>query len=102
MELRITVSDKVKHVLEQRAAEQGQDIETVMETLAERAIEAAIRLDELLSRMRTEKGLKRDEPLISVPASDFEADMLRFAEGTENLPPYNSTYSREDVYFDHD
>jgi hypothetical protein len=39
-----------------------------------------------------------------VPSSDseFEADMLAFSEGTENLPAYSGTYSRTDVYFDHD
>ena len=33
---------------------------------------------------------------------EFETDMLAFAEGTENLSAYNGTYSREDIYFDHD
>jgi hypothetical protein len=33
---------------------------------------------------------------------EFEADMIAFAEETEHLPHYNGTYSREDIYFDHD
>jgi hypothetical protein len=33
---------------------------------------------------------------------EFEADMIAFAEGTETLSGYNGTYSREDIYFDHD
>ena len=33
---------------------------------------------------------------------DFDADMEAFAEGTEHLPAYQGTYSREDIYFDHD
>ena len=39
-----------------------------------------------------------------VPSSDseFETDMLAFSEGTENLPAYSGTYSRNDIYFDHD
>ena len=85
MELTITVSDKAKLILEQRAAAQGQDVKT----LIERFIEAqASTLGEILSPVSD--------------ASDFEADMLAFAEGTENLPPYNGNYSREDIYFDHD
>lgn len=34
--------------------------------------------------------------------SDFETDMLAFSEGTEDLPVYSGTYSRGDIYFDHD
>ena len=37
-----------------------------------------------------------------VKDDEFEADMNTFAEETENLPVYNGTYSREDIYFDHD
>ncbi|MEZ5429504.1 MAG: hypothetical protein R2747_24885 [Pyrinomonadaceae bacterium] len=33
---------------------------------------------------------------------EFEADMKEFASGTENLNNYSGTYSREDIYFDHD
>lgn len=33
---------------------------------------------------------------------EFEADMLAFAEGTENHSSYQGAYSREDIYFDHD
>jgi hypothetical protein len=33
---------------------------------------------------------------------EFEADMLAFAEESENLSTYQGTYSREDIYFDHD
>jgi len=30
------------------------------------------------------------------------ADMEALAEGTEHLPPSTMTYTREDIYFDHD
>jgi hypothetical protein len=32
----------------------------------------------------------------------FMADMETLAEGTDHLPPPPVTYSREDIYFDHD
>lgn len=32
----------------------------------------------------------------------FMADMETLAEGTDHLPPSSMTYSREDIYFDHD
>lgn len=32
----------------------------------------------------------------------FEADMEAFTEGTDNLQPYTGSYSRSDLYFDHD
>jgi hypothetical protein len=45
-----------------------------------------------------------DELPAPAPTSDaaFEADMQAFAEGAEHLPPYSGTYSRADIYFDHD
>jgi hypothetical protein len=38
------------------------------------------------------------------PATDeqFQSDMASFADDTENLLPYSGTYSRSDIYFDHD
>jgi hypothetical protein len=33
---------------------------------------------------------------------EFMADVELLAEGTEHLPPSTLTYSREDIYFDHD
>lgn len=55
-------------------------------------------IDEYLRSLlpKTEKEL----PLSS--GDEFETDMNAFAEGTENLSNYNGTYSREDIYFDHD
>jgi hypothetical protein len=32
----------------------------------------------------------------------FYSDMMAFSEGTENLLPYTGSYSRSDIYFDHD
>jgi hypothetical protein len=85
MELTISVSDKAKIILEQKAAAQGQDVKALIEGLVETQ---ASTLDEIFA---------------PVPdTSDFEADMLAFAEGTEKIPPYNGTYSRADIYFDHD
>ena len=34
--------------------------------------------------------------------AEFMADMEALAEGTEHLPPSTMTYTREDIYFDHD
>ena len=57
-------------------------------------------VDEYLLNLlpKTEKDLS----LAKVTKNEFEADMIAFAEGTENLSNYNGTYSREDIYFDHD
>lgn len=35
-------------------------------------------------------------------AAEFEMDMKEFAETSEIRREYDGTYSREDVYFDHD
>lgn len=42
---------------------------------------------------------------LEMPAADnldFEADMEAFGEDVESLPAYTGTYSRGDIYFDHD
>ena len=41
-------------------------------------------------------GSDRDDDI------EFEADMLAFAEGTESVPARSNSYTREDIYFDHD
>ncbi len=64
------------------------------------ALEA--RVDDLFDQEATFGSV--DELPELAPASDaeFEADMQSFAEGTEHLPAYSGTYSRADIYFDHD
>ena len=56
-------------------------------------------IDEYLRSLlpKTEKELP-----LAAGNDEFEADMIAFAEGTEPLSGYNSSYSREDIYFDHD
>ncbi|HSK71844.1 MAG TPA: hypothetical protein VK892_09135 [Pyrinomonadaceae bacterium] len=54
-------------------------------------------LRNLLPETEQDLALKAD-----ADEAEFEADMTAFAEGTEDLPVYNGTYSREDIYFDHD
>lgn len=74
------------------------------ETLAliERQAEyLGLSIDEYLRRLlpadERELALKSD-----ASEDEFENDMAAIAEGTESSPPYNGTYSREDIYFDHD
>lgn len=57
-------------------------------------------IDEYLRSLlpKTEKEL----PLAKDANDEFEADMIAFAEGTEKITNYDGTYSREDIYFDHD
>ena len=47
---------------------------------------------------KTEKEL----PLGKDANDVFETDMIAFAEQTENITNDNGSYSREDIYFDHD
>jgi hypothetical protein len=67
----------------------------------------------IIKRQAKTFGLSVDEYLRSLlPKSEkelalgngdnFEADMIAFAEDTENPANYDGTYSREDIYFDHD
>ncbi|HSB09924.1 MAG TPA: hypothetical protein VLM38_10600 [Blastocatellia bacterium] len=59
------------------------------------------RVDDLFEQ---EAASRLDEVSAIAPATDaeFEADMHAFSEGTERLPAYTGTYSRSDIYFDHD
>jgi hypothetical protein len=65
---------------------------------------------ELIEKQAEIFGLSVDDYLRSLLPKDennlalkdeqtFESDMLEFAENTEN---YQGSYSREDIYFDHD
>ena len=67
--------------------------------LAEQAREHRTPVDEYLLSL-----LKNIPQPASIRRSkqEFELDMAAFADGTENLPPYSGSYSRSDIYFDHD
>ena len=71
-----------------------------LEILENQAKIFGLSVDEYLRSLlpKTEKDLS----LKGDTNENFEADIISFAEGTENLPNYNGTYSREDIYFDHD
>lgn len=64
------------------------------------ALEA--RVDDLFAQEALSQSV--DEVSARSPVSDaeFEADMQAFAEGTDLLPAYSGSYSRADIYFDHD
>ncbi len=46
--------------------------------------------------------LPKTEKELPLSNGEFETDMIAFAEDTEDTFGYNGTYSREDIYFDHD
>jgi hypothetical protein len=70
------------------------------ELLAAQARRLGLSIDEYLKLLL---GILNDgvEASATTPA-EFEADLQSFSEGTEHLPPTPLTYSREDIYFDHD
>ena len=68
--------------------------------LAEQARERRTPVDEYLKSLLTKTQDFRATAQKS--DADFDTAMELFAEGTEDLPPYSGTYSREDIYFDHD
>lgn len=53
-------------------------------------------LRRVLPREEQELALKPD-----ISDDEFEKDMAEFADVSE-LPDYDGSYSREDIYFDHD
>lgn len=74
------------------------------ETLAlirSQARQMGVPVDEYLRRLlpadQRELALRSDEA-----DAGFDSDMESFAESTDRPPTYNGTYSREDLYADHD
>ena len=71
-----------------------------LEILENQANMFGLSVDEYLRSLlpKTVKNLSLEGDL----NDEFEADMIAFAEETEIVSTYNGTYSREDIYFDHD
>ncbi len=71
-----------------------------LELLEKQAAIFGLSVDDYLRSLlpKTEKNLS----LKGDVTDDFEADMVDFANETENLTNYHGTFSREDIYFDHD
>lgn len=71
-----------------------------LKTLENQAASLGLTPDEYLRRLLPESekelALRPD-----VADEEFDNDMAVFAEGTDDLPKRNLTYSREDIYFDH-
>jgi hypothetical protein len=73
------------------------------ETIAQLAEEAHARrtpVDEFLASL-LKQYRERTTP-DQTTEEQFQSDMVAFAEGTEKLLPYSGTYSRSEIYFDHD
>lgn len=83
MEITITLPRKFEKVLNRKATESGQDVSTLVKQIVE------------INLLPEINGSAENQ-------ADFESDMLSFADGTADIPPYNGTYSREEIYFDHD
>lgn len=77
-----TISPETLRLVEDQAKSQGMSAEAY--------------LRQLLAADGQELALK---PVVN--DGEFEQDMSDFAEGTEKLPTRNGTYSRDDIYLDH-
>lgn len=91
-------------VLEQIAPE-------TVRTLVQQAAASGLSLDAYLQKLiGLRNGQSADlslageaaEPASADSLADFRADLEALAEGTEHLPATPITYSRADIYFDHD
>ncbi len=74
----------------------------IADKLAALARAKGVSVDDLLQGMLREMEPQRDA--ITEPSlEEFERDMDALAVGLEHLPvEYQGTYSREDIYMDHD
>lgn len=84
---RIEVDSATAALLQSKAAAQGVSLDTLLRQLAESA-----------------NGAFPKTTNATTPASvdEFTAAMEALAEGTDHIPPSELTYTREDIYFDHD
>ena len=71
--------------------------DTVAAALVVRARSRGLSLEEYLAELST-----RDEATMAPRVSGEEAIRLIEAEAGPGNPSYQGTYSREDIYFDHD
>ena len=74
-----------------------------IQTLVAQAAASGLSVDEYLRQLLGIMNGTQPAPDMSDESFDgFMADLEALAEGTEHLPSAALTYSREDIYFDHD
>lgn len=76
--------------------------QTTVAILQAKAVMQGVSLDALLRHLATNGMTAREETSSPTSLEQFMADMESLSEGTEHLPATPITYSREDIYFDHD
>jgi hypothetical protein len=78
---------------------------TTVRVLIAQAIAHGLTVEEYLQRLLGITSEAQQPVLDTHPdehANAFMADMKTLAEGTDQLLPSPMTYSREEIYFDHD
>lgn len=73
----------------------------IVDRLAKLAKARGVTVEELLQEVLNKLGPPPDG-LTAASLEDFERDLDVLAAGLEHLPAYRGTYSREDIYLDHD
>jgi hypothetical protein len=74
----------------------------IADKLAALAKARGVSVDDLLQEVLDGLGVPQ-EGLTEASLEEFERDMDALSEGLEHLPVgYHGTYSREDIYLDHD
>lgn len=76
--------------------------ETIQTLIAQAAASGLSADDYLRQLLGIANGTQSAPSTSDESLNEFMADLEALSEGTEHLPPSTSTYSREDIYFDHD
>jgi hypothetical protein len=86
------------------AALQDQIAPEIAQALMAQATANGLSVNEYLSQLLglTNVALPANGESLDASMEAFMADMESLSEGTEHLAPSTITYSREDIYFDHD
>ena len=74
-----------------------------IQTLIARAAASGLSVNDYLRQLLgITSDVEQAPPMPDESLDEFMTDLEALAEGTEHLPPSTLTYSREDIYFDHD
>lgn len=76
--------------------------QTTLAILQAKAAMQGVSLDALLRHLAANGTTAKEETSAPTNLAQFMADMESLSEDTEHLPATPITYSREEIYFDHD
>ena len=102
LEVRPEIADKLTALAKARGVSVDNLLDAVLRELAPTGDRRGLSL-KLIKTLMEEVEVSAEPKIIQPSLEEFERDMDSLAEGMAELPNgYQGTYSREDIYADHD